>query len=41
LGSCIAQNYYRGKSIWAPYWYCEQARNQGLFPETRITPVTL
>jgi SynChlorMet cassette radical SAM/SPASM protein ScmF len=41
LGSCIAQNYYRSKSIWAPYWYCEEARKLGLFPDTRISPETL
>jgi SynChlorMet cassette radical SAM/SPASM protein ScmF len=38
LGSCIAQNYYSGKKIWAPFWYCQEAYNQGLFPETRIRP---
>jgi hypothetical protein len=36
LGSCVAQNYYRSKSIWASYWYCKQAYERGLFPETRI-----
>jgi len=36
LGSCVAQNYYRGKSLWAGFWYCEQARQEGLFPETRL-----
>lgn len=36
LGSCIAQNYYRSKSVWGPCWYCEDAWNLGLFPETRI-----
>lgn len=38
LGSCIAQNYYSSRYLWAPYWYCEEARNAGLFPETRICP---
>jgi SynChlorMet cassette radical SAM/SPASM protein ScmF len=38
LGSCIAQNYYSSKSMWASYWYCEEAHNRGLFPETRIPP---
>ena len=38
LGSCIAQNYYSSKSIWASYWYCKQAHERGLFPETRIIP---
>jgi SynChlorMet cassette radical SAM/SPASM protein ScmF len=36
LGSCIAQNYYRAKSLWAPFWFCEQAYNGGLFPESRM-----
>jgi SynChlorMet cassette radical SAM/SPASM protein ScmF len=40
LGSCIAQNYYRSKSIWAPYWYCKEAHAKGLFPESRTTPKT-
>ncbi len=38
LGSCIAQNYYQSKNIWAPFWYCEAAHNRGLFPETRLPP---
>ncbi len=38
LGSCVAQNYYRSRSIWAPYWFCEEAYKQGLFPETRHLP---
>ncbi len=36
LGSCIALNFYRSKQLWAPFWYCEEARRAGLFPETRI-----
>ena len=35
LGSCIAQNYYTNKNLWAPFWYCKQAKKAGLFPETR------
>jgi SynChlorMet cassette radical SAM/SPASM protein ScmF len=38
LGSCIAQNYYSSKSIWAPFWFCQEAQKLGLFPETRLTP---
>jgi SynChlorMet cassette radical SAM/SPASM protein ScmF len=41
LGSCVAQNYYRSKSIWAPFWYCEEAQRLGLFPDTRISPEAL
>jgi SynChlorMet cassette radical SAM/SPASM protein ScmF len=36
LGSCIAQNYYRSRNLWAPFWFCEEARRAGLFPETRL-----
>lgn len=36
LGSCIAQNYYLKKSLWAPNWYCEEAYNKGLFPVQRL-----
>jgi SynChlorMet cassette radical SAM/SPASM protein ScmF len=35
LGSCVAQNYYRKKDLWAPFWFCEEAERVGLFPETR------
>ncbi len=36
LGSCVAQNYYTEKDLWAPFWYCKEAREQGLFPESRL-----
>lgn len=36
LGSCVAQNYYASKSLWAPNWYCHAALEKGLFPETRV-----
>jgi len=35
-GSCIAQNYYSNKNLWAPFWFCEQARARGLFPVSRL-----
>jgi len=38
LGTCVAQNYYRAKNLWAPYWYCDKAWHVGIFPETRIPP---
>lgn len=38
MGSCLAQNYYTGRDFWAPYWYCDMAYREGLFPETRIKP---
>ncbi|GBD96016.1 MAG TPA: SynChlorMet cassette radical SAM/SPASM protein ScmF [Nitrospirae bacterium] len=37
LGSCVAQNYYLSKSLWAPFWFCEEINRKGLFPETRLT----
>ena len=36
LGSCVAQNYYSKGSLWAPYWFCEQAEAAGLFPASRL-----
>jgi radical SAM protein with 4Fe4S-binding SPASM domain len=36
LGNCIAQNYYGAKNLFAPYWYCEQAKKAGLFPPSRL-----
>lgn len=38
LGSCVAQNYYRSRNLWAGYWYCEEAQKRGLFPESRLNP---
>lgn len=38
LGNCIAQNYYRRTSLWAPFWYCEEAHKANLFPAARIRP---
>lgn len=39
LGYCIAQNYHDSGSLWAPLWYCDEARKAGLFPETRLSQV--
>jgi len=36
LGSCLAQNYYKSKNLFAPFWYCEAAYEKGLFPESRL-----
>jgi SynChlorMet cassette radical SAM/SPASM protein ScmF len=40
LGSCMAQNYYRTGSLWAPFWFCEAAEKEGLFPATRLAGMT-
>ena len=36
LGSSIAQNYYRTGRMLAPYWFCEQAMADDLFPASRL-----
>ncbi len=36
LGSCIAQNYYSNKDLWAPFWFCQEAHSKGLFPAGRL-----
>jgi SynChlorMet cassette radical SAM/SPASM protein ScmF len=35
-GSCIAQNYYSNKDLWAPFWFCKEAHAKGLFPASRL-----
>jgi SynChlorMet cassette radical SAM/SPASM protein ScmF len=37
IGSCLAQNYYRSKNLWAGFWYCEEAKSHALFPQTRMS----
>lgn len=39
LGHCIAQNYYSNKDLWAPNFYCQEAKRIGFFPETRMCPI--
>ena len=34
-GSCVAQNYYRSHDLFAPFWFCDEAADQGLFPDSR------
>ena len=36
LGSCIANNYFQHHKFNAPFFFCEQALEQGLFPKTRL-----
>ena len=38
LGACLAQNYYRKRDLFAPYWLCEEADKLGLFPASRRLP---
>jgi SynChlorMet cassette radical SAM/SPASM protein ScmF len=41
LGSCLAQNYYGSRDLWAPFWFCKEAHHRGLFPDTRFFADTL
>jgi SynChlorMet cassette radical SAM/SPASM protein ScmF len=36
LGSCVAMNYQQGQDLLAPYWFCERAYLERLFPESRL-----
>jgi SynChlorMet cassette radical SAM/SPASM protein ScmF len=38
LGCCVAQNFSASQDLFAPYWYCEEALRQGLFPVSRLIP---
>jgi SynChlorMet cassette radical SAM/SPASM protein ScmF len=35
-GACLAQNYYSTRSLWAPYWFCQAAEEEGIFPASRL-----
>jgi SynChlorMet cassette radical SAM/SPASM protein ScmF len=41
LGACIAQNYHRTGRAWAPYWFCSEADEAGIFPQSRLKDVAL
>jgi radical SAM protein with 4Fe4S-binding SPASM domain len=36
LGACVAHNYHAEKKLTTPFWFCEQAVKNGLFPVTRM-----
>lgn len=36
IGFCRANAYSVSKDIYAPYWFCEEAFKEGLFPHSRI-----
>ncbi|KQC12615.1 MAG: hypothetical protein APR63_10545 [Desulfuromonas sp. SDB] len=38
LGKCIANTYFLTGDLFNGFIFCEQAYNQGLFPETRLIP---
>jgi SynChlorMet cassette radical SAM/SPASM protein ScmF len=35
LGACVAQNYYRARDLFAPFWFCAEADRAGFFPPSR------
>ena len=35
LGECVAHNYHKTGKLNSPYWFCNNALSQGLFPESR------
>ncbi len=41
LGSCRAEVYYNTGDLFAPYWFCAEAHEKGLFPRTRLLPEEL
>jgi len=36
IGACVAHNYHAEKKLTAPFWFCEQALKNKLFPVTRM-----
>ena len=41
LGSCRADVYHNTGSLFAPYWFCQEAYDEGFFPSTRLIPEEL
>lgn len=35
LGACLAANYYQAHDLWTPFWFCTEAAEAGLFPDSR------
>jgi len=35
LAKCVMQNYYSNGNFTSPYWMCQEAEDNGIFPETR------
>jgi SynChlorMet cassette radical SAM/SPASM protein ScmF len=36
LGACVANNYHQAKNFNAPYYFCDEAFQRGLFPVSRL-----
>ncbi len=39
-GHCLVQHYSPNRDFWSPYWFCEEADREGLFPASRRQPGT-
>ena len=37
MGHCVAHNFYESHDLFAPFWFCAQAEQAGLFPDSRRT----
>ncbi|MDT8440772.1 MAG: radical SAM protein [Desulfuromonadales bacterium] len=35
-GNCVAANFQLGRNLFAPFWFCASALEQGLFPPSRL-----
>jgi len=33
---CVASNYHEGASLTRPFWFCDEAHREGLFPASRL-----
>lgn len=40
-GKCLAQNYYRTENLFSGFWFCEEAYETGVFPESRLTTASV
>jgi SynChlorMet cassette radical SAM/SPASM protein ScmF len=36
LGACVAENYHQSRQLTAPFWFCQQAYENNLFPVARM-----
>jgi len=41
IGNCRAEVYHNTRSLFSPYWFCQEAYDKGLFPSTRLLPEAL
>jgi SynChlorMet cassette radical SAM/SPASM protein ScmF len=39
LGYCVAENFHNSHNLTAPFWFCEQAQEVGLFPQARLANI--